>query len=239
MQKRCSIFIMPQQRSGSSLRTFFVSTWTAYWFTHHVRLLMREHFQLVMNKLLNVSDLTNGTFNFVCEVSSSPTSKFVCLLDLLALLWCILWTQSIALKGACTWMLHRFFHRHERHKHMFVNGQSSPNRFRFSILWAFLFGGKCVFERKESAKGKGSYDTEKLIDRYQTHCRARNVSNIVSRGLTLCFRDNFSVEADSVLLRNKLNRTFSLLTSIASGGTLPQKVSVISPLFGTKHSIMC
>lgn len=149
MQKRCSIFIMPQQRSGSSLRTFFVSTWTAYWFTHHVRLLMREHFQLVMNKLLNVSDLTNGTFNFVCEVSSSPTSKFVCLLDLLALLWCILWTQSIALKGAFTRMLHRFFHRHERHKHMFVNGQSSPNRFRFSILWAFC-SKESVYSKEKS-----------------------------------------------------------------------------------------
>lgn len=84
---------------------------------------MREHFQLVMNKLLNVSDLTNGTFNFVREVSSSPAPKFVCLLDLSALL--MHFTNTIDCPRR--WLLSNaasiiYFHRHERQKHMLADG---------------------------------------------------------------------------------------------------------------------
>lgn len=65
---------------------------------------------------------------------------------------------------------------------------------------------KCA--RESLLRAREVMTQKKLIDRYQTHCRTR----IASRGLTLCFRDSFLAESDSLLLLNTFNRT--LLTSL-------------------------
>lgn len=193
MQKRCSISTKPRKRSGSPRRTFLFrpeppidlpimydcwcvnisnSLWTSCW--------------------MCLTWLIAHLISFVRSRHRRHRSLFVYLT--FRLCWCILRAQSIALKGGFSPTPHRLFIftvMNVKSTCLSVDNrdaQKSPIASAFpdfTNFFAVVLAKKHA--RKSLPRAREVMTQKKLINRYQTHCRTR----IASRGLTLCFRDNF------------------------------------------------